>query len=41
MAMRQAIEAYMQGVLLEEYAKAHSELREALQYWGTKFLEEE
>ncbi len=41
MAMRQAIEAYMQKVPLEEYAKKHPELREALQYWGTKFLGEE
>ncbi len=38
MAMRQAIEAFIKGVPLEEYAKAHSELREALNYWGVKFL---
>lgn len=37
-AMLQAIEAFTKGVPLEEYAKDHVELREALEYWGTKFL---
>lgn len=40
-AMLQAIEAFMKGIPLEEYAKEHVELREALEYWGTKFLSEE
>ncbi len=34
MAMRQAIEASVDGIDLEEYAKSHKELKEALQYWG-------
>ncbi len=38
MAMKQAIEAFLRGISLEEYAKDHPELREALEYWGTKFL---
>ncbi len=33
-AMRQAIEASIEGIDLEEYAKSHKELNEALQYWG-------
>ena len=37
-AMRQAIEAFMKGVDLSEYAKSHPELAEALKYWGRKFL---
>lgn len=38
MAMRQAIDAYMKGIPLEEYAKDHPELAEALRYWGKKFM---
>jgi ribulose-bisphosphate carboxylase large chain len=34
-AVRQAIEAYMSGVTLEEYAKTHRELARALEKWGT------
>ena len=34
-AVRQAIEAYMTGVTLEEYAKTHRELARALEKWGT------
>ena len=37
-AMLQAIEAFMKGIPLEEYAKDHVELQEALKHWGTKFL---
>jgi len=37
-AMLQAIEAFMKGIPLEEYAKDHIELQEALKHWGTKFL---
>ncbi|MCD6323697.1 MAG: type III ribulose-bisphosphate carboxylase [Desulfurococcales archaeon] len=33
-AVRQAIEAYLQGISLEEYAEKHAELREALEKWG-------
>lgn len=40
-AMLQAMEAFMRGIPLEEYAKEHAELKEALEYWGTKFLSEE
>ena len=36
-AMRQAIEAVMRGVTLEEYAKTHEELRAALEKWGFKY----
>ncbi len=32
-AMRQAIDAVMQGIPLEEYAKEHEELRKALEHW--------
>ncbi len=39
MAMRQAIDAYMKGIPLEEYAKDHPELREALRHWGRKYME--
>ncbi|RLE81439.1 MAG: ribulose 1,5-bisphosphate carboxylase [Thermoprotei archaeon] len=39
-AMRQAIEAYMKKIPLEEYAKQCPELREALEHWGYKFLKE-
>jgi len=34
-AMRQAIDAVMQEVPLEEWAKSHPELQAALDYWGT------
>lgn len=34
MGMRQAVEAVMKGEKLEEYAKGHLELREALDFWG-------
>ena len=34
MAVRQAVDAYMKGVSLEEYAKEHKELRRALGKWG-------
>ncbi len=33
-AVRQALEAYYSGIPLEEYAKTHRELREALEKWG-------
>lgn len=36
-AMRQAIEAYVNGVPLEEYAESHPELKEAIRHWGYKF----
>lgn len=32
-AMRQAVDAAMQGIRLEEYAKAHKELKAALELW--------
>jgi ribulose-bisphosphate carboxylase large chain len=32
-AMRQAVDATLQGVSLEEYAKTHDELKEALNIW--------
>ena len=32
-AMRQAVDATMQGVSLKEYAEAHKELRAALEIW--------
>jgi len=35
-AMRQAIEASMEGIELSEYAKEHAELSAALKYWGYK-----
>ncbi len=38
-AMAQAIEAFMRGVSLEEYARDHPELAEALRYWGRVYLE--
>jgi len=38
MAMKQAIEAFMKGISLEEYARDHLELKEALEHWGKKFL---
>ncbi len=36
MALRQAIDAYMNKESLSEYAKTHPELREALDIWGSK-----
>jgi ribulose-bisphosphate carboxylase large chain len=40
-AMKQAIDAVMEGVPIEEYAKDHEELKMAIQKWGLKFAEEE
>jgi len=34
MAVRQAIEATLKGISLDEYAKEKPELREALKKWG-------
>ncbi len=34
MAVKQAIEAYYEGISLKEYAKKHKELAEALKKWG-------
>ncbi|MDD1658886.1 MAG: RuBisCO large subunit C-terminal-like domain-containing protein [Methanomicrobiales archaeon] len=34
MAMRQAVDAYMEGIPLEEHAKQHYELERALKRWG-------
>jgi len=34
MAMRQAVDAVMEGIGLEEYAMSHGELRRALEKWG-------
>ncbi len=34
-AMRQAVESYMEGISLKEYAKTHKELREALEKWSS------
>ncbi len=36
MAMCQAVDAAYAGITLQEYAKDHTELREALDRWGTK-----
>jgi ribulose-bisphosphate carboxylase large chain len=36
MALRQAIEATLKGVDLEEYASTHKELRRALEKWGRR-----
>ena len=33
-AVRQAIEAYLKGIPLEDYARDHKELRRALEKWG-------
>jgi len=38
MAMKQAIEAFMKGIPLEEYAKDHPELKKALEHWGYKYM---
>lgn len=35
-AMREAVEAYMDGVSVDKAAKTSKELREALKYWGHK-----
>lgn len=35
-ALRQAIDAYMKGITVEEYAKSHQELAEALNLWGNE-----
>ncbi len=32
--MRRAIDAYLQGIPLDEYAKEHKELARALEKWG-------
>jgi len=40
-AMKQAIEACMEGVTLDEYAKTHKELAQALAKWGEKPLSED
>jgi len=34
-AMRQAVDARMEGDTLNEYGKTHSELMEAMEFWGT------
>ena len=36
MAMCQAADAAFEGIALDEYAKTHKELREALERWGSK-----
>ncbi|MCQ5363008.1 MAG: RuBisCO large subunit C-terminal-like domain-containing protein [Candidatus Methanomethylicia archaeon] len=40
-AMRQAIDACVNGIPLEEYAETHKELEVALKHWGTKALGED
>ena len=40
-AMRQAIDASVKGILLDEYAKNHKELSLAIQQWGQKFVSDE
>ena len=35
-AARQAVEATMQGIPLNKYAKTHLELKEALEFWDKK-----
>ncbi|MEM3793867.1 MAG: RuBisCO large subunit C-terminal-like domain-containing protein, partial [Candidatus Bathyarchaeia archaeon] len=37
MAMRQAIDAFMASIALEDYARTHEELRIALETWGRRF----
>lgn len=34
-AMRQAVDAYMEGISPEEYSASHNELKKALEKWGT------
>ncbi|WP_435194448.1 type III ribulose-bisphosphate carboxylase [Natronomonas sp. EA1] len=36
MALRQSVEAWQEGVSLEEYAKSHPELRVAVEKWGSE-----
>jgi ribulose-bisphosphate carboxylase large chain len=38
-ALRQAIDAYLQGVSVKEYSKNHIELRKAYEKWGDKIYE--
>lgn len=38
-AFRQAIDAYMDGININEYAKTHVELKQALDIWGKKTFE--
>jgi ribulose-bisphosphate carboxylase large chain len=33
--MRQAVDAFMEGVTAQDYAKDHYELERALRHWGT------
>jgi len=40
-AMRHAIDACVNGIPLEEYARTHKELEVALKHWGTKALGED
>lgn len=40
-AMRQAIDASVKGIPLDEYAKDHKELSLAIQQWGQKFVSDE
>jgi len=40
-AMRQAIDAAVNGIPLEEYAKTHRELAVAIKFWGMKFVSED
>ncbi len=40
MAMRQAVDAVMKGISLENYAKSHVELEEALKAWSSNKAEE-
>jgi ribulose-bisphosphate carboxylase large chain len=40
-AMRQAIDASVKGIPLDEYAKNHKELGLAIQQWGQKFVSDE
>ncbi|VVB74226.1 Ribulose bisphosphate carboxylase [Candidatus Tiddalikarchaeum anstoanum] len=39
MAVRQAIDAYMKDIAIEEYAEKNKELKRALDKWGTKVYE--
>jgi len=41
MAMKQAIDACVDGIPLDTYAKTHRELAEALERWGEKRLSED
>jgi ribulose-bisphosphate carboxylase large chain len=40
-AMREAIDAAVKGIPLEEYAKNHKELDSAIRHWGVKFVSDE